>query len=148
MDRTEWLEFAIEQLRSAHKAARTGLYESQEAFRGLSPYDRHDWYIAAKGMINAITCCSEIVSESNWLVPDDSSSPAYFIQKLGVYSNLAGSMIKDLDGFAEGYQQEFDVQGAPELLSIVRDHVVSFKSSIDEVMAQAPSEVRTRLELA
>lgn len=146
MDRAEWLEFAVEHLRSAHKTAKIALYESQDAFRGLSPYDRHDWYIAAKGMINAITCCSEIVSESNWLAPDDSSSPAYFIQKLNVYSNLAGSMIKDLDGYAEGYQQEFDVQGAPELLSKVRDQIMAFKSSVDEAMAKAPVEVRARLE--
>ena len=139
------MEFAVEYLRAAHKAAKTGLHESQEAFRGLSPYDQDDWYIASKGIINAITCCSEIVSESNWLAPDDSSSPAYFIQKLEVYANLTGSTIKDLDGYAEGYQQEFDVHGAPELLPKVRDQVMAFKSSIDEVMAKAPSEVRARL---
>jgi hypothetical protein len=148
MDRAEWLEFAVEHLRSAHKTAKSGLYESRDSFRGLSPYDRHDWYIAAKGMINAITCCSEIVSESNWLAPDDSSSPAYFIQKLEVYANLAGSMIKDLDGYAESYRQEFDVQGAPELLLKVRDQVLAFKSSIDEAIEKAPDEVRARLARA
>lgn len=145
MDRFEWLEFAVKHLRAAHKTAQIGLHESQEAFRGLSPYDRHDWYIAAKGMINAITYCSEMVSESNWLAPDDSSSPAYFIQKLEVYMKLADSMIKDLDGYAEDYQREFEVHGAPELLSNVRDRVMVFKLSVDEAMAKAPAEVKARL---
>lgn len=54
-------------------------------------------------------------------------------------------MIKDLDGYAEGYQQGFDDHGAPELLTKVRDQIMSFKSSIDEVMAKAPLEVRDRL---
>ena len=90
-------------------------------------------------------CFLEVDSESNLLAPDDSSSPPYFIQKLKVYANLAGSMIKDLDGYAEGYQQGFDDHGAPELLTIVRDQIMSFKSSIDEVMAKAPLEVRDRL---
>jgi len=115
------LESAVEYLRAAHNTAKTGLHESQEAFRGLSPYDQHEWYIASKGLSNAITCCSEIDSESNFLAPDDSRSAAYFIQKLEVYANLAGSMIKDLDGYAEGYRQEFDAHGAPELLSKVWD---------------------------
>ena len=60
-------------------------------------------------------------------------------------ANLAGLMIKDLDGYAEGYQQGFAGHGAPELLSKVQDQIIPFKSSIDEVMAKAPSEVRDRL---
>ena len=87
----------------------------------------------------------EVDSESNLLAPDDSSSPPYSIQKLKVYANLAGSMIKDLDGYAEGYQQGFDDHGAPELLTKVRDQIMPFKSSIDEVMAKAPLEGRDRL---
>ena len=79
------------------------------------------------------------------MAPDDNSSPPYFIQKLKVYANLAGSMIKDLVGYAEGYQQGFDDHGAPELLTKVRDQIMSFKLSIDEVVAKAPLEVRDRL---
>jgi hypothetical protein len=51
----------------------------------------------------------EIVSKNNWLELDDSSSAAYFIQKFDMYKNLAGSMIKDLDGYTEGYQKDFNV---------------------------------------
>jgi len=54
-------------------------------------------------------------------------------------------MIKDLDGYAERYQQGFDDHGAPELLTKVRDQIMPFKSSIDEVMAKAPLEGRDRL---
>ena len=54
-------------------------------------------------------------------------------------------MIKDLDDYAEGYQQGFDGHGAPVLLSKVRDQIMPFKLSIDEVMAKAPLELRDRL---
>jgi hypothetical protein len=60
-------------------------------------------------MINGINFCLEIVSKNNWLEMDDSSSAAYFIQKFDMYKNLAGSMIKDLDGYTEGYQKDFNV---------------------------------------
>ena len=37
MDRAEWLEFAVEYLRAAHKAAKTGLHESQKRSGGYPP---------------------------------------------------------------------------------------------------------------
>lgn len=142
VDRKEWILFASEQMHDWGKCARIETGRTLDSFRGLSPYDLHEWYIASKSIVNTLYWLYGSVNASNWLEYDDVPSPAYLIRKLAAYRALIKTMLQDLEGHCDNYQVEHDVKAGPELLIAVQSHATAFLTRIEFIINQAPAELQ------
>jgi len=147
MTREDWFAFGTQQLRDSAKASKADFNDVLAGFRGLSPYDHHEWYAGAKSIANTLFWACDVAARTGWLAEDDAGTPAYFAQKLAVYRSLAGSMITDLEGFIELYEQENDVKEPPELLSAVHRLAREFHRLTNGILAKAPPEIQARIPL-
>lgn len=144
MEHGEWVRFGLRHLREARAATRVDLYKAIDGFRGLSPYDQHAWYLASKGMINALFWAYDTIPGPG-LDPDgETASPGDFADRLAAHRALAEVMIRDLDRYAEDYQREHDVKGPPEPLETVRARVTAFRETVRHVIDQAPGGIFRR----